>query len=419
MSKKRSINTIFANPYILNGVVWLFVFLVYQLGWSGLCPPLSDDMMIFMTLSIAISILAGIISFYKGQIEYKPCPSVSVKSVTVWTWILMILFIIEAAASGGIPLMSYLSGKIDLTYKDFGLPVVHVIVVNGLSVLILYLFYARRSIEKTEENREKRKRLLILLLVCYMPFVLMFNRGAIMSNLLGMFLVILMSTKRPFRMLSYMVLGAIGIFFVFGALGNLRMGKKMNDLILKVGDATNEFKSSPIPDEFFWGYLYIATPIANTQNTIDRTKDKIGDSEDMENMVLYEFLPEMITKRITGEDEESNLNKRNKAILLTESLNATSVYGRAFKYLGWTGMWTMFAFIMFFIFINLRMVPLKSKWFVPMLISLDIVIVMNLFDNMFIFMGMIPQLFIIIMIYAYQRQSAKMKKFVWRKRSIR
>lgn len=397
--EKPSFNTLIANPYFLNGASWLLVLIVYQLGWSELCPPLSWDVSLFMAITIIISFFAGGYTYFKGSVGYEPLKRVRMKGLWVICAVMYILFFAECAYSGGVPLLGYLHGSVEVSYKEFGVPIVHPIMVNGMSCLILYSFYAYRSMT---EKRVKR-RLMLLILVSIFPFVLMFNRGAVLSILIGFFLLLLLTTKRPARMIGGVALGMVGILFLFGLLGNLRMGKNMNDLILKVGRATTEFQQSSVPDEFFWGYLYVATPLGNVQNTINRTNKDGGDSDDLQNMILYEFTPELITKRIQGDSDKDRTYKRHRSKLLTENLNATSVYGRPFKYLGWTGMWLMFAFIMVFIAINLKIVPKSSKWFIPTLITLDEIIILNLFDNMFIFMGMIPQLAIFVGLYLWDR----------------
>lgn len=395
MDKPRTINSIFVNPYLLNGIVWLFVVLVYQLGWSRLCPPLSFGMQVFMTVSIVVSLALGVYTYHKERLTFRPLKSVSFRHILILCIILWILFAIDCVGSGDIPLLGYLRGNITVSYKEFGVPVLHVVLVNGLSCLVIYCYYAYRSVA----DKALKRKLMCAILTSYVPFALMFNRGAILSIMLGMFLIWLFSAKRPFRALGIITLSSIGILFAFGMLGNMRMGKNLNDIILKIGKATDDFKKSSIPDEFFWGYLYIATPLANVQNTIDHTTKTMIDTKDLEDMVMYEFTPDIITKRIRGEKDKAY--KSHRSNLLTDNLNATSVYGRVFKYMGWSGLWTMFGFILLFIFINMRIVPKDSSWFLPVLITIDEIVVMNLFDNMFIFAGMIPQLLIFVMIYCW------------------
>ncbi len=380
---------------MINGFVWLLVLLVYQMGWSKLCAPLSSGLTFFLILTIIISFIIGLFSVRRNVVKFLPLDHISLKKMSFLMGFFYALFIAESIAGGGVPLLGYITGSILITYKEFGLPVVHVILVNGLSCLILYLFYAYRSYEKGRV----RKRLMILMAIGFLPFIAMFNRGAIISILLGMFLISILSAKHTLLTIGKILVGFLIIFFAFGFLGNLRSGEKLSNFIMKGGKATKEFYDSPFPDEFFWAYLYMATPLANVQNTIDKVNKTTGDSEDLENMILYEFTPEMITKQIKGDQDKDKTYKHHRSLLKVSWLNATSVYGRVYKYLGWTGMWLMFAFTLLFIYINFRIIPKTSKWFIPALITLDEIVIMNLFDNMFIFMGMIPQLFIFVSIY--------------------
>lgn len=407
MQTERRYRSLLVNPFFLNGLIWLVVLMVYQLGWSRLCPSLSDGMLFFLISTSVLSILSGVWYFQYHTISFLPLKDFSVKALTRCLIVLWILFIIEIAAAGGSPLLAYLGVGPKVLYDEFGLAGVHVIVVNGLSCVAIYTFYAYRS----TQDKVVRKRLLYILCATLLPFILMFNRGGTMTILLGMFLILLLSTSSPVKIIWRAVFVGISILFIFGVMGNMRWkahgssGNHLEKIILQVGKASPEFQKSSIPKEFFWGYLYIATPLGNVQNTINRVKERESDTQDLQDMMLYEFTPEIITKRIKGEDSKET--KKHQAILITQSLNATSVYGRVYKFLGWGGMWAMFAFTMLFILINLNIVPKNSKWFLPVLITIDEIIIMNLFDNMFIFMGMIPQLFIFLLIYFFQRNKIR------------
>lgn len=396
---KSLLSSFLVNPYILNGLVWLLVLTVYQMGWSKLCAPLSDELTGFMIITIVASLIIGVITFRKEKISFVKLQNISLKGVKIWMIIFYLMLFAEIAAGGGVPLLGYLSGNILVAYDEFGIPVVHVVLVNGLSCLTLYLFYAFRSTGKGK----LRKKIIIYLILGFLPFILMFNRGAIISILLGMFIISILAAKNTLRSLVKIVLGSFIILFAFGYLGNLRMGDKLSKVIMKGGKATKEFYDSPFPDEFFWAYLYMATPLANVQNTIQKVNKTSGDTEDLENLILYEFTPEMITKQIKGNQEKDKTYKRNRSKLKVGWLNATSVYGRVYKYLGWPGMWLMFGFTILFIFLNLKILPTTSKWYIPAIATLDEIIIMNLFDNMFIFMGMIPQLIIFVGLCYYQR----------------
>ncbi|MDE5976467.1 MAG: hypothetical protein K2G69_07955, partial [Muribaculaceae bacterium] len=250
----KTASSFIVNPFILNGGVWLLVFLVYQMGWSKLCAPLSTELTLFLILTIAISFAIGILSFRKYGISYSPLKSFSSKAAVLWMIFFYILFAVETVAGGGLPLLGYLSGNITVTYKEFGVPVVHVVLVNGLSCLVLYLYYAYKSFGE----KKIRRNLVLLMGIGFIPFVAMFNRGAIISIILGMFIISILASKNTGRTIGKILASFLLIFFLFGLLGNLRSGKQLSKFVMQAGKATKSFYDSPFPDEFFWAYLYMA-----------------------------------------------------------------------------------------------------------------------------------------------------------------
>ena len=390
-------------------MVWLIVVGIYSLGWSALCPDLSDDMKIFMGLTISLSFFLTIVTFYRKIIFFRPLAKINMRSVKIWAVLLWLLFIIEIAVAKGTPLLSYALGTGGVTYNEFGLPYVHVIVVNGLTVLSIYCYYAVRSKVGTKKDRRILRFIAFSALVC---FLLQFNRGALMAPLIGFFLIALLSTRRPWRLLGGLTIGIVAILMGFGYLGEMRAGEKGKRMILDLGKASTEFRASGIPDEFFWAYIYISTPLANAQNTVNHSLNSEYDTDDISALILSEMTPEIISKRISGEEEgKKKITLRKESILLENHLTASSVYGRASRYMGWTGLWVLFGFTLFFIYFNMKLVDRKSQWYLPMFITLDLIVLMNVLDNMFVFMGMVPQVFIILVIYFYGKATKNMRSF--------
>ena len=58
-----------------------------------------------------------------------------------------------------------------------------------------------------------------------------------------------------------------------------------------------------------------------------------------------------------------------------------------------------FHFFAGIIIININIIPKKSRYYFPMIVSVDIIVVLNLFDNMLTFMGLVPQVFIFLLLY--------------------
>lgn len=390
---KQGHNLLIANPFFLNGVVWIFVCLIYNLRWSLLCPPISDGLHFFLLSSSLISIIIGIITYKNNIIAFSPVKNFNIKYQWAWLAVLYLFLFIEFIAAGSFPLTGYLSGKVTVKYNEFGLPLIHVILVNGLSALCIYAFYCFKS----THDKKKRKLLIYITLLSLFPFILIFNRGAIISNIIGIFIICFVTSPHPWKLALKVTLFALGLLFCFGIMGNIRMGKNNTERLVQFVKPTKAFEESNIPNEFMWSYLYIATPLANTQNTIDHVKQGVGDSDDFHKMFVFEMIPEMIAKAFYGDTEQAN--RANRARLVNNSFTVSTVYGRAYNYMGWNGFWVLYAFILLFITINIKLIPKSNKFHFPMIVSLNIIIILNLFDNMLVFMGLVPQLFIFLALY--------------------
>ncbi len=63
------------------------------------------------------------------------------------------------------------------------------------------------------------------------------------------------------------------LLYFFGVLGNYRMVKSSsNEYFMEVAEATDSFRNSRIPKEYFWSYIYISSPLANLQNNINENR---------------------------------------------------------------------------------------------------------------------------------------------------
>lgn len=393
--KKNQYHLVFANPFILNGITWIFVWLIYNLGWSRLCPKLSGGLESFIIITSILSILAGIFTLKRKTIRYAPISinKSNIKNQYIWLLILYILLFIEFAAARGVPLIGYATGNVTVSYSEFGLPFINVIVINGFSALCIYAFYSYKS----TENKKHKRKLIIITLLSIFPFILIFNRGGLMSNAIGIFIISLVTSHKPGKLLIKIIAIIILMLFAFGIAGNLRFGKSGMDKFTSLAQPTKAFSESKIPNEFLWSYLYMASPLANTQNTVDHSNWGISDSEDLQNIIVFEMMPEIISKRVVGNPEE--VNHANRARLVNQSFTVSSLYGRAYNYLGWQGFWLLFIFLLVFIIININIIPKKSRYYFPIIVSVDIIVVLNLFDNMLTFMGLVPQVFIFLLLY--------------------
>ena len=87
------------------------------------------------------------------------------------------------------------------------------------------------------------------------------------------FLYFISQKKNIIRKLFVLVAFGITAIYMFGYLGNLRSSNGDPTYIPRASGATDKFLDSKIPKEFYWGYLYIASPVANLQNNINIEKE--------------------------------------------------------------------------------------------------------------------------------------------------
>ncbi len=390
-------NNFLANPFSLYGITWSFVLLIYQLGWSHLVPNLSRGYIIFLSSTICISFILGYIFYSKKIFTYKPLSVIPFDYLKKCSVILYILFILEIICAREIPFISYLLGNRENDYTDFGLPFVHVILNGGLTVGALFSYYGYISI-----NNTRRKCIKYLVIFC-IPFLLMFNRGGMMFCFLGCLLIYLMKIKNLKKIIIKISILLLLVLYIFGLLGNLRtdVGDAKN-LLLEFGHATDSFKESGIPPEFFWSYIYIATPLANSQNMVNVDNRMEPSLKAYRDFTCFELLPELIAKRIS-----TDTMHRQEKDLIFDSFNVCSVYGRTYKYLGWWGPIFMYVFWIFWVIVTIGLIPKKSPFYVPAIASVNLITIMNLFDNMFVFMGLITVPFIFIILSVFFKHGSK------------
>jgi hypothetical protein len=180
--------------------------------------------------------------------------------------------------------------------------------------------------------------------------------------------------------------------------GNLRVNNSYqtntslfdNSLFLQIGGATDEFKESVIPKEFFWSYIYIASPLANLQETINEfVHEKDVNIEDSLVFSVTQILPDFISKRIVS---QYNIVIPDD-VQITPELNVSTAYAQPYVILGWVGitLFSLFAFSFAFFYI-LLLKKLDSQFFVVGVVLMNSIFVFSTFNNMFAFTGLSFQL---------------------------
>ena len=304
-----------------------------------------------------------------------PVDAVTVKAGMVF---IVLFFIVETYFNSGIPLLLIISG-VEYDYSQYGIPVFHVIFVGGYSAFSLYCWQEFLS----------KKKLIYFFCACAALIIslLIMNRGAFLISFISMFFLY-MSQKGSIKKISISIFIFIFVFYGFGLLGEKRMaasGYVEDHAILKIGDASSSFLDSKIPNDFFWGYLYLTSPLANLQYEIS---NRVDDSGKFTDLIGYQIFPDFISKRLYTEEEIQKF----LPLQIAPELNVTTFYGKAYQIFGWFGCIFMFiwylSFCYFFLFFFKR-----SKYKIAVYSILSAMSALLIFDNMLVFSGCLFQLF--------------------------
>ncbi|TGA99815.1 oligosaccharide repeat unit polymerase [Sporolactobacillus shoreae] len=389
------------NPFYLYSSSILIVLGVYQLNWSNLFPKMSSGLLVFLVMTVILSAYLGFLSQKQltklvdntgNNIPRNISSSKSNFSITsrlLWiiTLLIWIGYIIEFFYVGKIPVIEYIIGR-QYDYRTFGIPTFHVLIVTAdafFAVFLSFLFFKLKKIY-----------LLIQYIICLIPSFLIYSRFLMLEIVLCSFFVFLVISKK-IKWKSW-VLVALCVFILlygFGLIGNVRSENQTNQtknpfdssLIMEIGGATNSFKNLPISKSFFWSYIYIASPLANLQETVNKTKKVDYQAKGLIGFVNNNFVFDFISKRVNGilGIQDKNISQ------ISPLLTAGTVYSKSFVYLKWVGLVLMFLFIIVVNMIILFILR-KSVFLIPALAILDTIMIFNLFQNMLIYSGLSFQL---------------------------
>jgi hypothetical protein len=392
------------NPYYIYILTFGTALFVYQLGWSDLYPTLSLELFLFLIMTFVICLFIGnkiykpiVKNFY--SIQYNT-------TVANTSYFILVLWGIEFIYNKGIPLFLITTQGVEYDYTSFGIPSLHVFVSTFSSFLIVYTFHLYVS--------SKNKKVLTLFFINNIPQILLFSRGAVLINIVSCLFIYLLSIKdllnfnRSLKIFANIMVSLSLLLFLFGSAGNIRsenayVGRE--NIILEIGGATQSFRDSFVPPEFLWAYLYISSPLANLQATINTTKDdgNLITIDKIFSFVNSEIFPDFISKRTN----ELYNHKITGAVLIDPALTVSTVYARSYSVLSWIGMFLMALFIFAFpIFYN-SLLKEQNPFNLTGIAILQSLYVFSIFDNMFIFSGLSMQLIypLIFQLFARKKRS--------------
>ena len=371
--------SVMINPHMFYCAGFLMAMLLFSLGWSEAYPKLSGSLTLFLLTTLVVHLGIGWRLRKIRQIKfYHTSPVISPVLITA---LLYLLWTADFVYEGGIPVLKILLNQ-SYDYRLFGVPSLHVFTVTFSSFYIQYLFHTYLS---------QRKRLLLFLYILNsFAAILIYSRSMLFFNLAGsFFLYLFYADKTAYRRLLILLPVGVIILYFFGVAGNKRVafesGKPYDTVsFLDIGRATPGCHDSGIPNEFFWTYIYISSPLANLQANINsKTVPPITFLRVLE-CINNEYLFESLSKRINA---AAGIERENE-ITIKHPFNVSTVYSRSYSYLGWAGVIGMGLFVVLLPVLYNKMLSRDNPYVLTGQAILCTVYLFMFYDNTIRLMGL-------------------------------
>ena len=375
----------FCNPFYIYIYSFLFVFVTYAFDWSNLYPTLTFSVYLFFIASFIIAGMFGVLFQRKNMPRFIPVKS-SPRVVMYYFLAGIFLVLMDIAYSGKIPLFEFAEGA-QYGELEYGIPTLHVFIVAYNSFLATYIFYCYL-------NDKRKVYLLYYFILCLCPLLVLSRSNLLFILISSLFVYLSFKGRKVYGILIKLVILVILILFGFGYLGNIRSSHETesyadpNEFIMAVGDAKESFRNSAVPKAYFWAYIYISSPLANLQETIDNPVDKYSFRDGVGLVVQRQFIWDFLSKRI----EDVTGLKKGYFKQISPVLTVATTFAEPFTYLHWTGMIMMYLYMMGLIFIYLVLLPGKSRFSVVGVAILNTIVLLGIFDNMLVYTPLSIQL---------------------------
>jgi hypothetical protein len=371
-------------PCFVYAISFTSILLLYQIGWSDLYPKLNGFLLYFLFSTIVVSLIFSLIQKRHLKITVN---DVNLKPgfVKRSMWFIGIGYALNFLYESSIPIVkTFLSAS--YSYDDFnGIPTFYVIL-GTYSIFFSILMFNYYQTNKTRKN-------FFLFLATIVPFLLVMNRGAIMiifSAMIFLFLMRLKSINIKSIIMPFVILGSV--LYFFGVIGNVRQQESKDDkeILLRVSGASDSFINSGVPSEFYWSYIYLISPMGNLQNLVVEKQDEF----DINNIGLFattQLFPDFLSKRLVsmcGYDDEAT-KENSSYYLVVNALNAPTFYYLPYFLLGTVGLILIYLFIMFNAFVYPYFINKNSKYYLTSIASLNSIILLSTFNNMWYAVGTI------------------------------
>lgn len=373
------------NSFYVFSLTWISAAILYLFRYSDLFPKMSFEFLSFIIILILCNLLVGYI-FRKRLKLNKNISEIKNNSVDKIPIIILILFILEFILAGKVPLFEILK-KTGYDYNQFrGIKTLHFILVTFSIYYSIYLFSSYLC------NRKKINLFFYFLII--LCLLLLYNRGGIVNILGASLFVYIDSQKNSIKnFLKYLFLLTLFMYF-FGVAGNIRVNRSWNnsEVINEMGYKNSNYPKL-LPDEFFWSYIYITSPIGNLINTINNYQV----SYDLEDYILKNIAPDIVSKKFRM--------KKNTPELLNPTLNVSTMFVESYMSLGLFGMYLIGILSIIFNIFYLLLLKKNSKYYTSGLAVLTMISCFSFFANMYVFTGMSIQLvYPIILSVIYEKK---------------
>jgi len=377
-------NKILYLPCFVYATSFALILILYQIGWSDLFPELNGFLLYFLFITILIAL--GL-SFIQLKTLRIPVNEVNLKPSFVKKSLLFIFvgYFLEFSYERSIPIVTTFLNS-SYSYQDFnGIPTFHVILstFNIFFSILMFNFYL---------CNKKKKNLFFFILTLF-PYILVMNRGAFMIVFSAMIFIFLMQLKKISIKTIIKPIVVLGlVLYLFGVVGNVRQeqSKEDKEYLLRVGGATDTFIDSGIPGEFYWSYIYLISPIGNLQNIINEKKDQFL-VNNIGIFITSQLFPDFLSKRLVALFGYTDMmeNSDGENYLVTPILNASTIYFPAYFFLGSFGLIFMYLTMMISSIIYPLLVKKSSIYYFTSLASLNSIILLCTFSNMWYATGTI------------------------------
>jgi hypothetical protein len=369
------------NPFFVYVASFGAVIAIYQLGWSDIYPKLSWDLLLFFALTfLAAFLLARLIEpFVSGTHEYTP--GLLSEYATLFV---IATFVGEIALAGGIPLLFVIHGA---KFYEIEANATHLHAFTFWSVF--------SAIRFADFLYSRRYRYMIEAALPVIFYVLLVYRGpAIMCVLSWMFIFVIRHNGLKRAHIAWAAVGLVSVAYINGLIGDIRSPGQET-----AGAPSASFQNSGIPRTYFWTYLYVTSPLANFQLSVDKLPPGQGTALEF---IASDLLPDTISKRIlpllndTILSGTGNLVSRDALYSWTQpqisrGINISTLFGRSYGFFGWIGPVIMFVALSALIIVYIILIR-GSPYRVPALALLNVLVVFCLFNNMIASAALLPQL---------------------------